>query len=192
MSQRSIQLCTILLCTLVLACATQTVLAQTGAFTYQGKISDSGNPANGNYDLQFKLYDALAGGTQIGVRTRADVPVTAGVFTVQLDFAVGAFGGPDRFLEIGVRPAGSPNPFTTLSPRQPITSSPYAFHSLSADVADVATNANQLGGVAANQYVLTTDVHLSARTTSRIQPVNKPRATSTSPATARSVGRFRR
>ena len=161
MSQRSIQLCTILLCTLVLACATQTVLAQTGAFTYQGKLNDGGNPANGNYDLQFKLYDALTGGAQIGMRTRTDVPVSGGVFTVQLDFAAGAFGGPDRFLEIGVRPAGSPNPFTTLSPRQLITSSPYSFHSLSADVADVATNANQLGGVAANQYVLTTDTRLT-------------------------------
>src|SRR6266481_5872264 len=125
MSQRSIQLCTILLCALVLACATEKAFAQTPAFTYQGKLSESGNPANGNYDLQFKLYDALTSGTQIGVRARADVPVTGGVFTVQLDFAVGAFAGPDRFLEIGVRPAGSANPFTTLSPRQPITSSPY-------------------------------------------------------------------
>src|SRR6266700_3760707 len=117
MSQRSIQLCTILLCALVLACITQNAFAQTPAFNYQGKLSESGNSANGNYDLQFKLYDALTGGMQIGVRTRADVPVTAGVFTVQLDFAVEAFGGPDRFLEIGVRPASSPNPFTTLSPR---------------------------------------------------------------------------
>ena len=149
---------------LFLMSATSVVLAQTAEFTYQGKLSDNVNPANGNYDLQFKLYDALTGGTPIGARTRTDVPVTGGGFTVQLDFAVGAFNGADRFLEIGVRPAGSPNPFTTLSPRQPITSAPYAFHSFSADVADVATtatNANQLGGVVANQYVLTTDTRLT-------------------------------
>src|SRR6266536_5380418 len=170
----------LLLITLLLMSASSVVLAQTGAFTYQGKLNDGGNPANGNYDLQFKLYDALTGGTQIGVRTRPDVPVTGGVFTVQLDFAVGAFGGPDRFLEIGVRPAGSPNAFTTLSPRQPITSSPYAFHSLSADFADAATNANQLAGVPANQYVQTNDSRLTdARTptagsSNYIQNTNSP------------------
>jgi hypothetical protein len=150
-----------LLIALLLMSATSVVLAQTAEFTYQGKLSDSGNPANGNYDLQFKLYDALTGGTLIGGRTRTGIPVTGGIFMVQLDFAIGAFSGLDRFLEIGVRPAGSPDPFTTLSPRQPITSTPYAFHSLSSDVADVATNANQLGSIAANQYVVTTDPRMT-------------------------------
>jgi len=153
-----------LLIALLLMSATSVVLAQTAVFTFQGKLSDGGNPANSNYDLQFKLYDALTGGAQIGVRTRTDVQVAGGNFTVQLDFAVGAFSGADRFLEIGVRAAGSPDPFTTLSPRQPITSSPYAFHSLSSDLADAATtatNANQLGGVVANQYVLTTDTRMT-------------------------------
>ena len=31
--------------------------AQTTAFTYQGKLSDWANPANANYDMQFKLFD---------------------------------------------------------------------------------------------------------------------------------------
>src|SRR5689334_16479010 len=31
--------------------------AQTTAFTYQGKLSDGANSANGNYDIQFKLFD---------------------------------------------------------------------------------------------------------------------------------------
>jgi len=168
---------------LMVLMAPMPAFAQTASFTYQGKLSDSGNPANGNYDLQFKLYDALTGGGQIGVRMRTDVPVTGGIFTVQLDFAVGGFSGLDRFLEIGVRPAGSPNPFTILSPRQPITSTPYAFHSLSsefADVATTATNANQLGVAAANQYVLTTDARMTdarsptAGSTSYIQNTNSP------------------
>ena len=149
---------------LIVVMAAMPAFGQTAVFTYQGKLSESGNPANGNYDLQFKLYDALTGGTQIGGRTRTGVPVTDGIFTVQLDFAAGAFTGLDRFLEIGVRPAGSPNPFTTLSPRQPITSTPYAFHSFSSDVADTATtatNANQLGGVVAIQYVLTNDARMT-------------------------------
>src|SRR6476661_6578252 len=85
--------------------------AQTTTFTYQGKLSDNGNPANGSYDLQFTLWDALSGGTQqpqpgpITVSRNA-VNLAGGIFTVQLDFTVNAFPGPDRFLEISVRPAG--------------------------------------------------------------------------------------
>jgi hypothetical protein len=28
------------------------------AFTYQGRLMDAGNPANGLYDLQFELFDS--------------------------------------------------------------------------------------------------------------------------------------
>jgi hypothetical protein len=41
----------------------QAALVQTTVFTYQGKLTDAGNPANGNYDLQFKLFDTRALGT---------------------------------------------------------------------------------------------------------------------------------
>jgi hypothetical protein len=79
---------------------------QTTTFTYQGQLTDAGAAANGNYDLQFALFDAASGGTQIGsTLARASVAVSNGVFTVQLDFGVSAFPGSDRFLEIGVRPA---------------------------------------------------------------------------------------
>src|SRR5689334_22113568 len=42
--------------------------AQTSQFTYQGKLTDTGVPANGNYDLQFKLFDTptVGAGTQQG------------------------------------------------------------------------------------------------------------------------------
>jgi hypothetical protein len=33
----------------------QTALSQGTAFTYQGKLTDGGIPANNTYDLQFKL-----------------------------------------------------------------------------------------------------------------------------------------
>ena len=35
--------------------ASAAAFAQSTAFTYQGKLADTGNPANGPYDLQFKL-----------------------------------------------------------------------------------------------------------------------------------------
>ena len=63
-----------------------TLRAQTTAFTYQGKLTDGGNPANANYDLQFTLWDAASGGTQqpqpapITV-TRNNVSVSGGIFT---------------------------------------------------------------------------------------------------------------
>src|SRR6266852_6371762 len=40
--------------------------AQTTSFTYQGRLTDGGTPANGNYDLQFALWDSGSGGAQIG------------------------------------------------------------------------------------------------------------------------------
>src|ERR1700736_5387550 len=103
--------------------------AQTTSFTYQGRLTDGGNAANGSYDLQFALFDASSGGTQIGsTLTRSAVSANGGVFSVSLDFGVNAFPGADRFLEIGVRTAGG-GAFTILSPRQQITSTPYAIRS---------------------------------------------------------------
>ncbi len=132
--------------------------AQTTAFTYQGKLSDAGNPASGNYLLQFKLFDAAAGGTQIGA-TSPDVFVTVsqGVFSTQLDFGATPFTGADRFLEISVK-KNAGDPFTVLSPRQQINSSPYSIRTLSAAQADVALDANKLGGVDASEYVTTASV----------------------------------
>jgi hypothetical protein len=91
------------------------------------------------------------------------VPVSSGVFSVSLDFGAGSFNGANRFLEIGARPV-SGGAFTLLAPRQQVTSTPYAIRSAnasSADTANIATNATQLGGVAASQYVQTGDSRLS-------------------------------
>jgi hypothetical protein len=110
--------------------------AQTTSFTYQGRLTDGGTPANGNYDLQFALFDNVSGGAQVVTPlTLNTVAVSNGVFTVSLDFGASAFTGASRFLEISARPAGSGS-FTPLTPRQPITSTPYAVRSLNAATAD--------------------------------------------------------
>src|SRR5215813_4904526 len=116
-------------------------MAQSSSFTYQGKLADSGNPANGNYDLTFQLFDTagVGTGTQQGATLNlTNVAVSGGVFTAQLDFGACAtcFNGASRFLEIAVRPSGGGGSFTTLSPRQPITSTPYAVKSANAATAD--------------------------------------------------------
>lgn len=145
--------------------------AQSSGFTYQGRLTDGGTAANGNYDLQFALWDSLSGGAQIGsTQTVNSVAVSNGVFSVALDFGVNSFPGANRFLEISARPSGAGS-FTLLTPRQQIGSTPYAVRSVSAGNADTAisaataTNATQLGGVAASQYVQTSDSRLNdART----------------------------
>src|SRR5204863_6460822 len=122
-------------------CAAVACAQQTTSFTYQGKLTDGGNPANGNYDLQFALFDNGAGGTQIGsTLTRSGVALNGGVFSVQLDFGVTAFPGANRFLEIGVRPSGG-GTFTTLAPRQQISATPYAIRTLNATTADALSSA---------------------------------------------------
>jgi hypothetical protein len=115
---------------------TSVVSAQTASFTYQGRLTDGGTAANGNYDLQFALFDSLSGGAQVGsTLTLNTVAVSNGVFTVSLDFGANAFNGAGRFLEISARPSGGGS-FTLLSPRQQVTSTPYAVRSLNAASAD--------------------------------------------------------
>lgn len=104
------------------------------AFSYQGTLEDAGSLANGVYDLQFRAVDA--NGTQVGpLLSLPDVPVSAGVFSVQLDFGLSVFTGADRFLQIGVRPGASVGSFTILAPNTPIHPAPYA------QVADLALGA---------------------------------------------------
>jgi hypothetical protein len=134
------------------------IFGQTSGFNYQGRLTDGGAPANGNYDLQFALFDAVDGNNQIGqTKVVTSVPVSAGIFTVTLDFGANAFSGASRFMEISARPSGAGS-FALLTPRQPITSTPYAVRSSSAAAAD---NAQQLAGFAANQYVKTDDARMS-------------------------------
>ncbi|MDQ7028894.1 MAG: hypothetical protein Q9O62_03515 [Ardenticatenia bacterium] len=106
--------------------AVQAVVGTT--FTYQGRLTDGGNPANGTYDFEFKLYDGSDPdtATQVGSTvTKEDVPVTDGLFTVELDLG-DVFDGTALWLQIGVRPGTSTDAFTSLAPLQPLNPAPYA------------------------------------------------------------------
>jgi hypothetical protein len=147
-------MCSILVMILLLAPSAD---AQTTEFAFQGQLQNSGTPANGNYDFQFLLFDLLSGGTQVGsMLTLSPVAVANGTFNVKLDFGAN-YPGANRFLEIRVRQTGG-STFTTLTPRQQVLSAPYSVKSLTTDT---AVNATQLGGVAANQYVVTTDPRMT-------------------------------
>lgn len=132
--------------------------AQTTTFTYQGKLTDTGNPPTGTYQMEFSMYDALAGGTQFGATIpNNSVTVAQGIFSVRLDFGSEGFTGADRFLQIAVR-RNAGESFVTLNPRQQITSSPYSIRTLSAARADLALDAERLGGIDAVDYVTTATV----------------------------------
>ena len=126
--------------------ATAARQVQATAFTYQGRLSDaaSSGGANGTYQMQFQLFDAATNGNQIGdTRTNTAVNVSNGVFTVSLDFGSNPFvSGADRFLQISVKRASDPSgtAYTTLAPRQQLTSSPYAIRTISAGEADSLSN----------------------------------------------------
>ena len=123
---------------LILLCISADVFSQTSTFTYQGKLTEGTTAANGTHQMQFSLYDAVSGGTQIGATiTNNNVAVTDGVFTVQLDFAPATpfTSGADRWLEVAVKKPADPT-FTPLHPRQRITSSPYSLKTISASTAD--------------------------------------------------------
>jgi hypothetical protein len=122
-------------------------MAQTTDFTYQGSLKNGAVPATGNHDFEFLLFDAVSGGTQIGTTIpQNSVPVADGTFTVKLNFGMN-FPGANRFLEIHVRQTGGGG-FTPLTPRQAVTSSPYAVQTIraaSAAVADTVQAGNITG-----------------------------------------------
>jgi formylglycine-generating enzyme required for sulfatase activity len=107
---------------------TTTAFAQGTAFTYQGRLTDGVNPASGTYDFQFALYDSAGGAGTVGSPVpKLAVGVTNGLFTVALDFGDGLFTGAARWLEIAAK-TNAASVYVTLSPRQPLTPTPYALY----------------------------------------------------------------
>ena len=110
------------------------------AFSYQGQIADGGRPADGRYDLRFGLYSLAGGGTPVGrIVTNENVSVSDGLFTTTVDFGRGVFDGTEYWLELGARNGTNTGAFTTMTPRQLLTPTPYALHATQAEgVADGA------------------------------------------------------
>ena len=104
----------------------------TPAFTYQGELRTGGNPANASFDMEFRLFNAASGGSQIGpLVARAGVAAVNGLFNVQLDFGPAQFAGDRQWLEVRIKPAGSGS-YETLSPRTEMTATPYALGAVAA------------------------------------------------------------
>ena len=109
------------------------IQAQSPVITYQGRLGENGQPANGNYDFRFSLFDAENAGSNVGQPILIDNQrVTGGSFTVLLDFGIEVFDGSRRWIDVGVRPGTSNGAYTSLLPRQPVTTTPYALRALTA------------------------------------------------------------
>ena len=115
--------------------------AQGTVFTYQGKLNQNGVPFTGLAELAPTLWDAASGGTPVATNNPASfyVNVSNGLFTAPLDFGAAPFNsGAARWLQLGVRTALGP--FTTLTPLQPLTATPYAIAASYATKGGMATN----------------------------------------------------
>ena len=120
--------------------------AQVTAFTYQGRLNAEGGPANGVYDFMFRLMtDATAGTAAPTIPLNPAVGVTNGLFTTGIDFGAQTLSGAALWLEISVRTNGAGS-FTTLAPRQLLTSAPFATKALSAASLTGTLPASQVSG----------------------------------------------
>ncbi len=130
--------------------------AQSTAFTYNGRLDENGVPANGDYEITFSVYDAEAGGNLVAgpqPQPAQSITIVNGLFRTRLDFGEGIFTGPARWLELHVRKLGEAG-FTTIAPRQELTSSPYSIFARAARaVADngIGATAIQDGSISAGK-----------------------------------------
>jgi parallel beta-helix repeat protein len=126
------------------------------AITYQGRLSDNASLATGDFEIRFIVYNASFGGNQAGPALTNVVAVTNGLFQTTLDFG-GIFDGTAYWLELAVRPFGSLlTDFTTLSPRQALTPTPYALFAPAAGTAvsaETAAIANNVSGIVAEAQI---------------------------------------
>lgn len=90
------------------------------SITYQGRLEQNGAGVTGSLPMAFRLYDAAAGGNQVGATiSLGSVDVSGGVFTQALDFGAVDAGNTALWLEVTV------DGFV-MSPRQAVTASPYS------------------------------------------------------------------
>ena len=97
-------------------------------FTYQGQLIDSGQPANGLYDMTFRLTDAEVGGIALATDTVSNVSVVNGLFTAEVDFPSTLMNSNNRWLSINVEG-------TILSPRVRLRDTPRAQNAIRSNTA---------------------------------------------------------
>ncbi len=131
-------------------------------YTYQGRLIDAGAPPNTDYDVRLQLYDAPIGGNARGAPSTHMVagPANSGAFEFTLfppveepvppeppdleqrlcwvvnpwppeSFGVWPEAWNPLYLDVGVKRSTDPS-YTTLTPRQELTPTPYAVSAIHA------------------------------------------------------------
>ncbi len=155
-------------------CFALAFLCLTGSFSmadvpnylnHQGQLSDSTGPvADGTYLMQFAVFQTASTTTELWSEIH-EVEVVDGIYTVLLGsidyknnpFDINTFSGGDGcYLEVRICPPDNLtcNPekgeMEIFSPRQRLTTTPYAFK---ADEAGHAADADTLGGIAPSGFI---------------------------------------
>jgi hypothetical protein len=101
---------------------------------YQGRLDDNGVPVTATKQMTFRVYDAPAAGNLMWAGTSQFVRITVGLFNAVVPVPVSALvGGGARYLEVQIDG-------TTMSPREPLNSVPYALIAKSVEgTIDVST-----------------------------------------------------
>ncbi|MBI5496649.1 MAG: hypothetical protein HY904_16635 [Deltaproteobacteria bacterium] len=157
--------------TLALALVAVAVTATTGNYGipprligYEGMLEDNGVPINGSVAMNFRMFDAATGGTELWAETHdgADaraplVEVRAGRFGVALGarttLAATVFTYPEVYLAVEVAPAAGA-PYVPLAGRQRLMSAPSSLvtaraKDLAAETASFSGDVSINGGNAA-------------------------------------------
>lgn len=121
----------VLMFALLVAVAVQAEIAE--VISYQGRLLDAGSPvADGDYQLQFEIFDEASAGSSLWSSGFRTVPVADGLFHYLLGDSVALpddlfANDAEVYLEVTVQGDGP------ISPRTRLTSASYAYHALRAD-----------------------------------------------------------
>lgn len=140
--------------------------AQPLMVNYQGRLSQVSGAVfpNGPADVRIRLFDAATGGTQVWDSGIQKVQVRDGVFSLLLQGGTPSLSSAQfipglRYFEISVRQGAN---WTTLSPRQVVTSAPWAL--IAGTVPDGAIETVKL----ANAAVTTSKIATQAVNTNQL------------------------
>jgi hypothetical protein len=115
---------------IALASSTASATPVPSKVPFTARLSDNSGPINGNVSLSFSIYDAASGGTADWTEGWPTATATQGLVFIDLGtnapLDATVFNGGSKYLEITVNG-------TTLSPRLPIGSAPYAIHADTSD-----------------------------------------------------------
>jgi len=92
-------------------------------FTYQGNLRQSGFLVSGQRSMVFRIYASSTSATELWASSPYDISISTGVFRATLEPAIVDWQAGSLWLELEIEG-------NRLSPREELTSSPYAINSL--------------------------------------------------------------